>query len=1184
MDILDRFFKQNPYFITKHHLDSYNDFVSSKLPNIIKTLNPITVIKKEKDMGISHEINIYIGDKDGTSIFLQPPMINENGDQYALLPNEARLKDMTYAAELKANILIEYKTIKDGENPLHEFVRFENIRIGSLPIMLHSKLCCLQNKSGPALQALGECIKDVGGYFIIDGKEKVIVAQERIATNRIFINKSKDDKYSYSGMVRCTSVENPLFPKTINLYVMRDELKRNEPDNMRNAIVVSLPGFKNHIIPLFVLFRALGVESDRDILEHIVYDVDASANKKLLDMLFFSVLAGKSIMTQEDALQFLANRVEYQSIEKVHHILLNDVFPNMSSSYSEKALFLGHVVNKLVRVAIGAEKESDRDNYLYKRVDISGFLLANLFRDYYNQFRNVIRNRIDNEYLYGPWKGRSKIKDLINKGNQLRIFDFTIITNGMLKSLKGNWGKSMVDEKSDHVKQGLVQDLSRISYMGYTSHLRRVNTPIDPTAKVVAPHRLHSTQWGIMCPCESPDGGGIGLLKNFAILCNITYDIPIDEIKKVLHEHDLQPLFISSMKRGVCKVMINSNWYGIHSEPAKLFKVLKDMKRSGKIDLYTSISWDVIRNEINVLTESGRCTRPLLVVEDGQLVYDPVKHASWAWSDLVKKGVIEYMDVEEIGHAYVAMHPNDVSRYHTHCEIHPSTIFSVVTHNIPLANHNQAPRNVFFGAQGKQAIGVYATNYNNRIDTMSYIMHYPQRAIVGTKYMDYIGNNELPGGANLIVAIASYSGFNQEDSIIINKSAIERGLFNLTYFKSIIEDTELNKKNNVESVFANPLKMVQDGVDLKNIKFAKYSTLDENGFPHLNQYIQEGDAIIGKTIVHKELISDNNDTTTLGGLFNNQVVREVYRDSSLIADKTVSGRIDKIIVYPNTENGKRCKIRLRKFRIPELGDKQSSRHGQKGVIGYIMPAEDMPFSHQSGVVPDIIINPHAFPSRMTIAHILECVLCKTAVHLGCYVDGTPFNNYDYSTFNSLLETRFGLEKQGNEILYNGLNGKQIETEIFIGPTYYMRLKHMVGDKINYRAAGGPITAQTRQPTKGRSNGGALRVGEMEVHCTWSHGLMHFLKESMMERSDKHELLIDNENKDIVNSLHDVKNISKVKVPYSLKLLLQEIIALGVKPEIITDSIYADDIPEEDVSFEDVADGNDFETQSENEDD
>ena len=498
------------------------------------------------------------------------------------------------------------------------------------------------------------------------------------------------------------------------------------------------------------------------------------------------------------------------------------------------------------------------------------------------------------------------------------------------------------------------------------------------------------------------------------------------------------------------------------------------------------------------------------------------------------------------------MTPKDITKYTTHCEIHPATMFSVVTQNIPLANHNPGPRNVFFGAQGKQAIGCYATSFNNRIDTMSYVLHYPQRPIVGTRLMSYIGNNDLPHGENLIVAIASYTGYNQEDAVILNERSLQNGSMNLTYFKNIIEKEDDNPMLNESIVFQNPIKLTQEGVDLKNIKFAKYGTLDDNGFPKLNTYISEGDAVVGKCVIKRELVDDQSSAnaqdnqSSTNALFESKVMKETYTDVSNVADKTMSGIVDKVFVYNDEKSLKTCKVRFRKIRIPELGDKFASRYSQKGTVGLIVPPENMPFNEE-GIVPDIIINPHAFPSRMTVAHLLECLLCKAATHRGCYVDATPFNAYDFTDFTKTLEN-YGLQKYGDETLYNGFNGKKIETQIFFGPTYYMRLKHMVADKMNYRSTG-PNTLRTRQPTKGRGSLGGLRIGEMENFAIWGHTMMNFNKESMMERSDKYECVINPDTGLILDRKSGAKDTSTIKVPYSFKLAMQELMSMSVAPRI-----------------------------------
>lgn len=1585
--VLDEYFKTN-YFLTKHHLDSYNDFILNKLPNTIRVLNPFVIIKNQDNGITTHEINVYIGGINGDEIFINKPTVIENGEQRLMYPNEARLKDMTYKSEIYANILVKYITKKNGKETIDERT-FNNIKIGSIPIMLHSCLCILNNQPAQILHEMGECIYDQGGYFIMNGKEKVIVAQERITTNRIYINISKDPKYSYEGLIRCTSEENPLFPKTINIYVYADkEFKKpkNDEDSDKiidssteinkypNSIVISSPNIKTKI-PLFVLFRALGVESDKAILETILIDIDSISNKAMLDFLRHSLLHGSTIMTQEAALKYLSNFVEYKNIEKVKHIIINDLFPNVGNEFKNKALFLGHIINKLIKVCLSVTKESDRDSYLFKRVDISGFLVANLFRDYYNQFRQTVRNKIDSQYLFGPWKTLSDITNLVNKSNLSLIFQQQIVEDGMRKSLKGSWGVNMVDEQQDidDIKQGIVQDLSRISYMGFISHLRRVNTPMDPTSKIVAPHRLHPSQYGIMCPCESPDGGSIGLSKNFAIMCHVSFDSNASNILECLKENNmilLSEIDIRSVNVNT-KILINSNWVGLHNDPVSLYKLLKLLKRNALINIYTSISWNVIENEINILTEAGRCCRPLYVVYNKKLLIekyiDKIKKREMTWNQLTtgstlknvniftskyirpetvllkdkdiilqleeNQSAIEFIDVEEANTLYIAMDNTYLgkNKLYTHCEIHPSTMFGILSHQIPLANHNQAPRNIFSGAQGKQALGCYATNFNNRIDTMAYVLNYPQKCLVNTRYCEYLNLNRVPNGENLIVAMMTYSGYNMEDAIIINEGSIKRGVFNVTYFKNMVSREEENKNSNEKITFNNPMSIIEENKPLNDLKWANYKKLDENGFPIINSYISEGDAILGRTKITTEMAEDDN---IQNNIFGNKIKKEVYHDRTIVADKTVSGIVDKVYLYTDDENLKTCKIRFRKTRMPELGDKcccydddteiltftgwklfkflsiddkvativndsllyqnpteiqqydfdgklyqiesnqvklrvtdnhrmyvrtrtnheykikesqeifgkqifykknvnnwipdysdippellmdngkvigfmidgytddkgiehedlildidawliflgiwiaegcissivdgvriaahkqrvkdaldkvckilefdihkiydkknddtpnswriynrtlstymlplsvggnnkylpnwvwflnreqcktlihgmllgdgdfgtvkqgryyttstklanqfqqlclhagfsankllkaekgyqttkkdgstittnadywvlsvidkqnepiinknihsgnqhdswvdykgkvwcctvplgdgvvyvrkkgfvvwcGQSRHAQKGVIGMIIKQENMPFT-KNGIIPDIIINPHGLPSRMTLGHILETLLGKVSCCNGSTIDGTPFNNNDYSELYLMMEKEFNLERHGNEIMYNGLTGEQIETEIYIGPTYYERLKHMVADKINYRQVNlrtiyngkeevilkdAAVSAMTRQPTKGRGNNGGLRIGEMEKDSILSHGMTAFLRESLMERSDKYDFLLDNENKSILNT--DIANafdVSKVQTPFAFKQLIHELNALSIKPILHT---------------------------------
>jgi len=536
--------------------------------------------------------------------------------------------------------------------------------------------------------------------------------------------------------------------------------------------------------------------------------------------------------------------------------------------------------------------------------------------------------------------------------------------------------------------------------------------------------------------------------------------------------------------------------------------------------------------------------------------------------DILEKNAacIEYLDIEEEDTCLVAMDKNDITIYHTHLEIHPSTMMSVVSANIPLANHNQSARNVFHAAQSKQAIGIYATNFNKRFDTMSYIHHYPQRPIISTQLSQYTCSDYMPNGFNVIVAIMTYSGFNQEDSIMINKRSIERGLFNISYYKSITGTAkEISQYEKI--IFANPMKYVNSGIQVKGIKHANYNLLDDNGFIKEGSYVPKGQkvVVIGMICVkeiHKEVKK---------GVFT-EIIKELqYIDVSETTDNSVYGIVNKIYNSSKTigNNSSICKVRFLKIRKPEFGDKHASRHGQKGVIGMIIPEESMPFT-KDGIKPDIIINPLAIPSRMTIGHLVECVFAKLCCMKGVIGNGSVFINIDKTKIYSDLKD-IGFNGYGNEILYNGFNGQQINCEIFIGPTYYFRLKHMVDDKLNVRGLDRdknelPKVMLTRQPTSGRRKGGGLRIGEMERDSVLSHGLSLFIKESMMERSDQFKWAIckrcgvlstynpSRKNRLLKCNLCNKDNLCVIETPYSFKLLIQELEAMGVELRLNIDKL------------------------------
>jgi len=1202
-DIIDLHFKDHKYPFTNHHLDSFRELIKTYIPKTIKSYNPITMIKyDDNSKNMKMKVEVFVGGENTDKIYLDHPITIEGGAQKLITPNDARLKSITYETHIYADV--EIKITNEDNEEYREII--DKVAIGSIPIMLHSDICILNGNGNKVLQRLGECIYDGGGYFIIDGKEKVIVAQETETNNRLIVGKLKDDdNFSFKGKIKCSGEdgESVLVPRNVEFYLVKDnedEITEKFKD-FKNAILVGLPSIEGKI-PLFILFRAFGIESDKDIYETIFgiqnteietnyfsnfirasiynnYYIDKDKNKKY-------------IYTQEEALEYLKFRTKYKTLEHTKYLFAADIFPNIKL-FENKGKYLGYLTKEFINISLNFKKESDRDNYFNKRIYISGYLLAELFQEAYDKLRRTIRDTMDNFYYYGAWRTNNNYTEFINKDNIYRLIPVLIIAETFARSLKGRWGMDPNDENKEEL--GRVQDLSRISYISYLSHLRRVNMPINRTIKITAPHKLHLHQWGYMCPFETPDGEAIGYLKNLAFLTKVTAGTNPEFIRNCLYDIGVIPIENYNMKlnKNISKVFVNNSWYGITNNPIKIVRFLKAYRRNALINILTTINWDTLTNEIRIFADVGRAVRPLIILEKGNSKIFTNKYNNWfdliigkynnykekerseeiyykneyinpqkldvfkgktedfILDELEKEGaVIEYIDPQETDSSFIAMYKKDINNFHTHMEIHPSTILSVVSGNIPMINHNPASRNLFHAAQTKQAIGIYTTNFNKRFDTFGYIHHYPQKAILNTRHSQYTGSDMMANGANLIVAIMTYTGFNQEDSLIINKKSIERGLFHLSSYKSITASTKKISEYN-KIIFANPLKLRNEGKNIILKKYADYTLINDKGFIKEGIYIPRGKQVIVLGMVLVSIINKE----IQKGLFIEQLTETVYEDVSISSDENYYGYIDKIFIGNKTldDDIQVCKIRFLKIKIPEFGDKHSSRHGQKGVIGMILSEEQMPFT-KDGIKPDLIINPHAIPSRMTIGHVVECVYSKLCCLEGVLGDATVYINLDYNKIYDNLEKN-NFEKYGNEILYNGQTGLQINSEIYIGPTYYFRLKHMVSEKINARGKG-PMVQLTRQPTGGRRKAGGLRIGEMERDSLISHGIANFIQESMMERSDKYRWRICKKcgtipiyEKKIKSSF--CKNCGTnedniIETPYCFKLLNQEFESMGIQ--------------------------------------
>jgi len=1149
--------------LVKHQLESYNYFVNNQIQQTIEMFNPL-IIASEHDF--IKELNLYRLEIEITfenfSIY-RPQIYENNGSTKIMFPQEARLRNFSYSSAMTIDLNIKY-TIRNGENyknVLNYQKKIKNVHIGKLPIMLKSDLCVLNQYKHLNHNETGECYMDPGGYFIINGSEKTCISQERAAENQIYCYniEKNNNKWSWKAEMKCIPDWKCISPKQINILIA----SRN--NGYGNALYLQIPRIKIPI-PLFIMFRAFNIISDKEICELIMLNITKENMQKMLISLKASIIEANKVVSQEAAIKYIVANVIYTPMnmdketgsKKKHEfaieVLNNDIFPHCKTE-KQKIYMLGYMTNILLQTSFGWLLESDRDSYINKRVDLTGPLLNNLLRNYFNKLVKDMKKQIIREINTGSWKSNDDYENIITKTNIYKIIKSTTIEQGIKRALAtGDFGIKQINSN----KVGVAQVLNRLTYLSSLSHLRRVNTPIDKSGKLVPPRRLHNSTWGFLCPAETPEGQSIGIVKNMAYLAHITINSNssglYDYILPIIDNIDTYNGSYKDLDDYV-KVFINGSWVGITKDPKKIYDNLKDKKYKGIINIYTSIIFNSKLKEIRVCNDAGRITRPLLKVKNNKIAYcdtiiQKVKCGELNWDDLVvaiklEDSIIEYVDSYEQNNAMIAMRVSDLNNsnsnniyYYSHCEIHPSTIFGVLASCIPFPDSNQSPRNTYQSAMGKQAIGMYVTNYDNRMDKTAYVLTYPMRPLVETRIMNIIKLNNIPSGQQVIVAIMSHSGYNQEDSLLFNKGAIDRGLFLATIYHT--EKDEDKKLFGTEEMRCKP-----DKTKTKNIKFANYDKLNNQGVVPENSLIEDRDIIIGKVIPIKE---NKNDFT--------KTVK--YSDGSISYRTHEESYIDKNYVESNGDGYNFCKVRIRNFRKPVIGDKFSSRHGQKGTIGNIIPEEDMPFT-ANGLKPDIIINPHAIPSRMTIAQLKETLLGKVLLELGLFGDGTSFGDFEISTIIDKLN-ELGYESKGNELMYNGLTGEQLTMNIFIGPAFYQRLKHMVNDKQHSRSLG-PMVNLTRQPAEGRSRDGGLRFGEMERDCMISHGASRFTKGRIYDASDAFSVFVCNKcgmiasfnNKEHIhycNTCSNRNDFKYVELPYACKLMFQELITMNVAPRIM----------------------------------
>ena len=1691
--ILQLYFSQaDGQQIVSHQLESFNHFMNVDIPEIITMVNPV-IVRGSPEIPLSgprsalasatglstSAANALMGQREESVAvplgpinreyevhlefnnpqFKKPTIFENNGAVLPMMPNDARLRNLTYAAPLFVDINVTYVEI-DNTNGGKQIVKkrlFPNVHLGKIPVMVGSEYCLLKNQSHLNPAKVGECAEDMGGYFIVQGGERVCISQERMSENRPFVFRNNRNATKELEVIEVKSIgpDNDQVPKSNSVRMMY------HPKNAQILLLrTTLPRMKAPI-PLFIVFKALGVASDREVVRLILGPQGDSAFDSIIDE---SIMEASHVQTQEQAIEAMSSYIKTWSSRGsrpqmvVRDILSEELFPHIGSEDKayEKACFLAHITRKVLWVSTGRIPNDDRDAYPNKRVDLPGFLLANLFRTHFaTMLVKDIKTYLAKEIHGGSWKATGNFEEILNISNIHKVIKSTNLEVGMKTCLAtGNFGSAKAGGPS---KNGVSQVLNRLNYISGLSHLRRVSTPIEKTGKLIAPRKLHNTQFGYICPCETPEGHSVGVVKNMsttAIVSIFSNPKTIYEFIMRLGGLDLLAKETIMAKHSDTRLFLNGAWLGTMStaNAPRTIKALRDAKRSCQIHPQTGIIWKIGLKELWVTTEAGRMLRPLLYAPAlREVLRNPALEAkiqsmtTWEelmlWTTPSGEHLVEYIDPGETEGCVIAMAQKDVLEddSKTHAEIHACTVLGALASNIPFPDHNQSPRNAYqclavdtpvlmsdgshkaigdiqigdqvvtfnpltqmpepskvinnyvrdtdkriytittesgrsivatedhpfmttegwkeveqlheddlvgiqihprpvssvvekyvvldeaslidsfaddglqagekhikdivatgllpltsqdpkllilarlaghlmtdgslgiydkkhggltaqvsghFGlesdaqafeadvqslgfppvkihysereihgaihktygvnhngafaslmvslgmtrglyteterrpvphwitkgslavqreflsafqggdgckvrwndlgdrgynyicaatsqqiapqykeslmafmdqivtmlkglgvevqllepqemsdtrvscgykirdsaenlintfntigykydmrklmesavvveflkkkevyvnaykkkvadirkamddgmrcseimeafsvtsafvsgvdrsyeagreigspnikkfmnpddwskkvkvvgqtlfvpiatmiphpnvriadvtvesenhsfiagdnfavhncAMGKQAMGMYALNYRERFDAMSHLLCYPQIPLVSPFVSKFYGSEKMPSGQNIVVAIMTYTGYNQEDSIMLNKSFLQRGGFRSIFYRTYKDEEKKNQSSGEEERFNRP-----DPTTTRQMKNANYDKLGDDGFVPENHYVDNEDILIGKVV---PLRIPTGMVVPAG--------TKKYRDVSRTMRNNEIGWVDRIFRNRNGEGYSFAKVRVRQDRVPEIGDKFSSRHGQKGTCGMILNPEDMPQT-ASGVIPDIIINPHCIPSRMTIAQLMETLLGKVGCEVGALGDGTPFGNCTVDGLAKLLRDDLGMDPYSNEILYNGFTGRQMETNIFVGPVFYQRLRHCSADKMHSRASG-PLVMLTRQPAEGRAREGGLRFGEMERDCVIAHGMTEFTKERLMECSDAFRcfsckdcglLCVVNPVDGIWNcrGCGNTTNFSAIEIPYAYKLLLQELESMCISSRVITQS-------------------------------
>lgn len=1086
-----------------HQFDSYEYLVNNVLQKIVSECPCIKyeskILKYSATFG-----QIYVE---------KASFVDEKNVSRTIYPDEARKLNINYESPISIDITEQFWDFDEKlgffpDKPTNT-IEHKKIQIMKLPTMVRSSRCNLYGLSTNECTRLKECENCPGGFFIINGKERALVCQERLNYNNIYVFESTDEKYPFIAEIRSMSEE------TAHSVSIEAKMTKDHKD-----IVFSLP-YMSKDISAGAVFKALGFTSVE------IFKFIRPSSKKEIILTDRLIRESITYTNKEKAIKYMSNatiqKVENDDARKIiyaQQVIDNELFPHMGlSTPLEKAILLGTMLNKLFKVCLKIIPPDNRDNVSLKRIEGPCALISDLLRMCLKRFCDSLKKYVAR---------RQDIIIAISRTNNC-------ITSSMNHCFStGNWSV----QKNSYVRTGVSQIMSRLTYPATISHLRRVIIPIGKEGKNVKIRQIDESQIFFIDIIESPEGKSIGIVKNIALSANITtgYNSVIvrDFVEKCENLIDVNNYF-QYCDKNIYLIYVNGTLVGMSDNPRGLYSELLLLREYKIFSEQVSFYIDDDLKEIKVFCDSGRYIRPVLTIGEDGLLNLKKTDMSLTWYEMVNRNLIVYIDSNEIEHSLTAMNISDIEKYpeqkFQYCEIHPSLMLGVCSAVIPYSEHNQSPRLIYESSMLKQALGFYSYSYNSRFDAVTHVLHYPQKPLVETRYNKMLHYDEMLSGCNPIVAITTYGGWNQEDSVMLNQSSVDRGMFVHTCYKTIV--CEENKKSGCtfEKIEIPPKKIQVNG--------SNYSKLGKNGIVKKGVPVYKGDVIVGKTLTKVQKDED-----------------EEKNDCSFTISTGEEGIVDEIWEGVNSEGCHMIKIRIRQLRTPEVGDKYASRSSQKGVCGLMVRQEDMPFTSE-GIVPDLIMNPHAYPSRMTVSQLLESLSGKVGSLKGQFTDATTFSSSSINPLERISNElkKFGFHKYGNEKLFSGYTGEMMDAEIYIGPTFYQRLKHLVHDKMHSRASGN-VTMMHHQPVEGRARDGGLKTGEMERDSLISHGGASMIQETYFTTSDKYQVNVCENCGNIISlpkecRICKTQNIVTTNIPYCAKLLLQELSAMGIGVHIKT---------------------------------